>query len=240
MPGGGARQGAGRRRRVTVALAAMAVPGFLFLYGAATTIGNVWRAGIRDVAVLGPHGQVDHRCANSEIPVLPGNQSGCVPNYSSVTRVLPLVLVAVGLAIFAWICWIVAARMLRPLSAAADTVRQLGPQNLGQRIRMTGAADKLKELADAFDGALDRLAAGYESQRRFAANASHELRTPLAVQRLLTELAVQRLLTEVAMEAAGLGLSIVRSVTNAHGGTIRARPRPDGGLIVEFELPESQ
>ncbi|MGH3166074.1 MAG: histidine kinase dimerization/phospho-acceptor domain-containing protein, partial [Trebonia sp.] len=28
-------------------------------------------------------------------------------------------------------------------------------------------------------------AAGYESQRRFAANASHELRTPLAVQRVL-------------------------------------------------------
>jgi signal transduction histidine kinase len=34
---------------------------------------------------------------------------------------------------------------------------------------------------------MDRIAAGYEGQRRFAANASHELRTPLAVQRTLIE-----------------------------------------------------
>jgi len=36
---------------------------------------------------------------------------------------------------------------------------------------------------------------------------------------------------------AGLGLSIVRSITTAHGGTVNARPRADGGLIVEIELP---
>jgi signal transduction histidine kinase len=36
---------------------------------------------------------------------------------------------------------------------------------------------------------------------------------------------------------AGLGLSIVRSITAAHSGTVRARPRPGGGLIVEIDLP---
>jgi len=36
---------------------------------------------------------------------------------------------------------------------------------------------------------------------------------------------------------AGLGMSIARSITSAHGGTIRARPRSEGGLIVEVELP---
>jgi signal transduction histidine kinase len=297
--------------------------------------------------------------------------------YDTAIRASVAVILAVLLVL---VVWIAAARTLQPLSATAETVRQLGPQNLGQRIRMTGSADELKELADAIDEALDRLAAGYESQRRFAANASHELRTPLAVQRLLTEVAMdapgtsqdlhrlgmqllrtnernERLIegllvlaesdrglpgkvpvrldelaesvldahlemagrhgvslrrilaerlvpgdplllerlvgnlvtnaisynepggwveVEVASEpaltvrnsgqsvaagavsslfepfrrlgadrtshsgGAGLGLSIVRSITTAHGGTIRARPRAEGGLIVDIELPGNQ
>jgi signal transduction histidine kinase len=35
----------------------------------------------------------------------------------------------------------------------------------------------------------------------------------------------------------GLGLSIVRSVARAHGGNVSARPRQDGGLIVDVRLP---
>ncbi|MCZ7416080.1 MULTISPECIES: sensor histidine kinase [unclassified Streptomyces] len=35
----------------------------------------------------------------------------------------------------------------------------------------------------------------------------------------------------------GLGLSIVRSVTRAHGGTITATPREDGGLLMRVVLP---
>jgi signal transduction histidine kinase len=101
----------------------------------------------------------------------------------------PLALAAVVL-LAAWASWTVAGRTLAPLAQMVQTVRQLGPQNLRQRIRMTGSADVLKGLADALDDALDRLAAGYEGQRRFAANASHELRTPIAVQRLLTEVAI--------------------------------------------------
>ena len=62
-------------------------------------------------------------------------------------------------------------------------VRQLGPQNLGQR-------GEVAALADALDEVLDRAATGYEGQRRFASNASHELRTPLAVQRTLVEVAM--------------------------------------------------
>jgi signal transduction histidine kinase len=38
-------------------------------------------------------------------------------------------------------------------------------------------------------------------------------------------------------KGVGLGLSIVRSVVRAHGGTVQARPREDGGLVVWVVLP---
>ncbi|WP_129840293.1 HAMP domain-containing sensor histidine kinase [Streptomyces sp. RFCAC02] len=46
--------------------------------------------------------------------------------------------------------------------------------------------------------------------------------------------AADRLVTD---RGAGLGLSIVRSVATAHGGTVAAGPRPGGGLTVTVSLP---
>jgi signal transduction histidine kinase len=40
-------------------------------------------------------------------------------------------------------------------------------------------------------------------------------------------------------KGAGLGLSIVRSVATAHGGTVVATPREGGGLIVTVRLPQA-
>ncbi|GAB3967202.1 HAMP domain-containing sensor histidine kinase [Actinoallomurus acanthiterrae] len=40
-------------------------------------------------------------------------------------------------------------------------------------------------------------------------------------------------------KGSGLGLSIVRSVVSAHGGTVIATPREDGGLIVTVRLPHA-
>jgi signal transduction histidine kinase len=50
-------------------------------------------------------------------------------------------------------------------------------------------------LGRAIDQMMDRIAVGYEAQRRFAADASHELRTPLAVQRTLIEVSLAHNLT---------------------------------------------
>ena len=86
--------------------------------------------------------------------------------------------------------WFVARRVLRPLHDITDTARRLGAEDLTRRIKLNGPHDELKELADTFDGMLDRLSRSFDSQHRFVANASHELRTPLALQRTLIEVAL--------------------------------------------------
>ena len=168
------------RRRLALTFALVAVAGYLALSAAVFTVINV----------LLSFGNTGYG-ACTQVPFLPHLAQGCgAPGYSPLVRILLLVLLVAGLTLAGWGCWRLAARLLRPLTDMAATVSQLGPQNLRQRIRMTGEADPLKELADAVDAALDRLVAGYESQRRFASNASHELRTQQAVQRLLTEVAM--------------------------------------------------
>jgi signal transduction histidine kinase len=354
------------RRRVAVALVAIFAGGYVLLAGAVNVLLRFWST----------FGNGYGGCYHTGL----FGASACTGPLARTTQVLIVVLAVPALMLTGWALWMLAGQLLSPLSATARTVRQLGPQNLGQRIRMTGAQDPMKDLADALDSALDRLAAGYDSQRRFAANASHELRTPLAVQRLLTEVAMddpassedlhrlgalllrtnernerliegllvlaesdrgltgkvpvrldelaksvleahreladkhgvklrqvlaervvpgdpvllERLISNLVTNAirynetggwvevvvagepalsvrntgqtvpaeavtslfepfrrltadrtdhgggAGLGLSIVRSITTAHDGTIHARTRPEGGLIMEVELPVMQ
>jgi signal transduction histidine kinase len=113
----------------------------------------------------------------------------CTP-LSVPMRFVCVAIVLVCLGVVLLVLFHVARLVLRPLAALATSVRQLGPQNLGQRISYGGQKDEVGALADALNGMLDRVATGYEGQRRFAANASHELRTPLAVQRTLIEVAV--------------------------------------------------
>ncbi|KHD73210.1 sensor histidine kinase [Actinoplanes utahensis] len=91
-------------------------------------------------------------------------------------------LLAVGVIGVA-LAYAVAGRALRPLHYVTQTAQRLGEETLDQRIRYSGADDEVAELARTFDAMLDRLAAAFDSQKRFVANASHELRTPLAVMR---------------------------------------------------------
>lgn len=112
----------------------------------------------------------------------------CKP-YDGLSRTLLLSAGVAVLAVLIRLAYLSARRALRPTTLMVDTVRQMGPQNLGQRIRADGGGE-LRDLANALNEMLDRVATGYEGQRRFASNASHELRTPLAVQRTLVEVAM--------------------------------------------------
>jgi two-component system sensor histidine kinase VanS len=85
--------------------------------------------------------------------------------------------------------WLLAGRMLAPLTRITDATRLAASGSLSHRIRLQGRRDEFRELADAFDTMLARLETYSAEQQRFAANASHELRTPLATTQALLEVA---------------------------------------------------
>ncbi|MGA4726105.1 sensor histidine kinase [Micromonospora taraxaci] len=95
--------------------------------------------------------------------------------------------------------WLGAVWCLRPVRDLTGPIEHLGPQNLGHRIRPRGR-DELAQLSRAIDAMMERISAGYDGQRRFAANASHELRTPLAVQRTLIEVGMAQALSGEQLE----------------------------------------
>ncbi len=85
--------------------------------------------------------------------------------------------------------WLLAGRMLAPLTRITEATRTAAAGSLSHRIDLEGRKDEFRELADAFDTMLARLEAHSVEQQRFAANASHELRTPLAITQTLLDVA---------------------------------------------------
>jgi two-component system sensor histidine kinase VanS len=85
--------------------------------------------------------------------------------------------------------WVLAGRMLAPLTRITDATRVAADGSLSHRIELEGRRDEFRDLADSFDTMLARLEAHVAEQQRFAANASHELRTPLAITQTLLDVA---------------------------------------------------
>jgi len=89
---------------------------------------------------------------------------------------LPLVLLFTGVG-----GMFLAERALRPIDRITRTAQTISASDLSQRIGYRGPADEVGRLATTLDRMLERLQAGFNRERRFAADASHELRTPLTV-----------------------------------------------------------
>ena len=85
--------------------------------------------------------------------------------------------------------WLLAGRMLAPLTRITKATRLAADGSLSHRVQLEGRNDEFRELADSFDAMLARLEAHVAEQRRFAANASHELRTPLAITQTILDVA---------------------------------------------------
>ncbi len=145
--------------------------GFLMLAGA-LLLAAVWVFLLRDVPyVAGPGGVI--------------SRSVLARNFAPAAATVLAFLLVFGLLGG----WILAGRMLAPLTRITDATRMAANGSLSHRIQLDGHKDEFRELADAFDTMLARLEADVAEQQRFAANASHELRTPLAVTQTLLDVA---------------------------------------------------
>ncbi|MBK8563277.1 MAG: HAMP domain-containing histidine kinase [Saprospiraceae bacterium] len=84
-----------------------------------------------------------------------------------------------GLAILVMVGWFSSQRALRPLETKIKKASEISASNLNLRLEVRHPDDEIGELTIAFNRMLDRIQAGFESQRGFVANASHEIRNPL-------------------------------------------------------------
>jgi signal transduction histidine kinase len=146
-----------------------------------------------------------HRQVNRTLPAGFADRALAQLNAQYALALAGMLLVAAALG------YVMAGEALSPLRHVTALARRITQERLGERIAMDGPEDELRELADTFDGMLDRLAASFDGQRRFVANASHELRTPLTVIRAEVEVALAdpdasvadlRQMGEVVLEAA--------------------------------------
>jgi two-component system sensor histidine kinase VanS len=117
--------------------------------------------------------------------LVPGNNSFLLRAFAPAAAIALAFLLVFGLLGG----WLLAGRMLAPLTRLTEATRAAANGSLSHRIRLPGRSDEFRELADAFDTMLARLEAHIAEQQRFAANASHELRTPLAITQTLLDVA---------------------------------------------------
>jgi signal transduction histidine kinase len=180
-----------RLPRRTVRIRLTLLYGGLFLLSGAGLLAMTYIL-MQHATASGPPGAA---ATQQQAPALPTHQGQPLSTYQFEEQQRQLLTqsgIALGLmsVVSIGLGWVVAGRILRPLSTITSTAREISASNLHQRLALDGPDDELKELGDTFDQLLGRLEASFQSQRRFIANASHELRTPLARQRTLTEVAL--------------------------------------------------
>jgi len=158
--------------------------GFLMLAGA-LMLAAAWLAGQHRRSFESLLRYVPDGAISATGGLVPGNSSFLLREFAPAAAIALAFLLVFGVLGG----WLLAGRMLAPLTRITDATRMAATGSLAHRIQLPGRRDEFRELADAFDTMLAQLEAHIAEQQRFAANASHELRTPLAITQTLLDVA---------------------------------------------------
>lgn len=112
-----------------------------------------------------------------------------------------IVLLAGLIAVYVW-------RSLRPLKTLSYQVMDVTANSLNEtRVRLDQAPSEVKELAQALDHTLERLAQSWQQQRRLVGDVSHELRTPLTLVQGYLQSTLRRCQTLTEPQRDGLEIA---------------------------------
>nr|WP_319494162.1 ATP-binding protein [uncultured Desulfobacter sp.] len=101
-----------------------------------------------------------------------------------ITIGISLLLCALGIFILSYV---LAGRILRPISAIIHQSREISEKSLDQRIPLGKTKDELHELSVALNKMFDRIQHSFLRQKEFIGNASHELKSPITLLMLAQE-----------------------------------------------------
>ncbi len=98
-----------------------------------------------------------------------------------------LLILPMAAAISLGIGYVIAGRVLAPISAITRKAEEISAENLSERLPVGQDNDEFSRLASVFNQTFARIEDSFARLRRFTADASHELRTPLTAIRSIGE-----------------------------------------------------
>lgn len=103
--------------------------------------------------------------------------------------------------------YFITKRAFYPIKQMNETAKKIsGGNDLSKRIQLGKGKDEIHQLANTFDGMLDRLQNSFESEKQFTSDVSHELRTPTSVILAQCEYALEN---ATSLEEAKESLTVI-------------------------------